>query len=173
MSEAEETPDAPPKGGKKKRMIMIAGLFVLGAAGGFGLVKLGILDSVTGGGHESAAPTPLAEAHGGHSGHGGSSGAPSFVEVPTVVVNLPRSSGHTLLRFTMKLEVAPGAAAEVSALEPRILDVLNTYLRAIDPDDFNQPQSLNMIRGHILARMQIVAGSDRVNDVLVQEFVLN
>lgn len=170
MSEAEETPDAPPKGGKKKRMIMIAGLFALGAAGGFGLVKLGVLDSLTGGGHESVAPTPLAE---GHGGHGGSSAAPSFVEVPTVVVNLPRSSGHTLLRFTMKLEVAPGAASEVSALEPRILDVLNTYLRAINPDDFNQPQSLNMIRGHLLARMQIIAGSDRVNDVLVQEFVLN
>lgn len=171
MSAAEEIPEQPVKSRKKKVLIIAPVLFALGAGGGFGAIKMGLFDSILG--SDAAESEVGAMVATGQSSPFTASGTPSFVDIPTVVVNLPRNSGHRHLRFTMKLEVQPNAVADIVALEPRILDILNTYLRAVDAADFDQPQTLSMIRAHLLARMQIVAGSGRVTDVLVQEFVLN
>ncbi|MEO1000855.1 MAG: flagellar basal body-associated FliL family protein, partial [Pseudomonadota bacterium] len=56
---------------------------------------------------------------------------------------------------------------------PRILDVLNTFLRALHPSDLEDPSALPQLRGHMLRRIQIVTGEGRVRDLLVTEFVIN
>jgi flagellar FliL protein len=56
---------------------------------------------------------------------------------------------------------------------PRILDVLNGYLRAIDIAQLEDPSALLRIRAHMLRRIQIVTGEGRVRDLLITEFVLN
>ena len=48
------------------------------------------------------------------------------------MISLPPGASARHLRFTGQLEVAPEHAAEVAALMPRVLDVLNTYLRAVE-----------------------------------------
>ena len=56
---------------------------------------------------------------------------------------------------------------------PRILDVLNTYLRAVEVRDLEQPASLARLRAQMLRRVQVVTGEGRVRDLLITEFVLN
>jgi flagellar FliL protein len=63
--------------------------------------------------------------------------------------------------------------AEVTLLLPRILDVLNSYLRAIDVAEIEDSAALVRIRAQLLRRIQIVTGEGRVRDLLVTEFVLN
>jgi flagellar FliL protein len=81
------------------------------------------------------------------------------------------SSRH--LRFQAYLEVESAKADEVKHLSPRILDVLNTYLRAIAERELEDPASMNRLRAQMLRRVQVVVGEENVRDLLITEFVLN
>ena len=63
--------------------------------------------------------------------------------------------------------------AEVVLLKPRILDVMNGYLRAVEVQELADPHALVRLRSQMLRRIQIVTGEGRVRDLLVTEFVLN
>jgi flagellar FliL protein len=54
-----------------------------------------------------------------------------------------------------------------------VVDVLNGYLRALEPREIEDPAALMRIRAQMLRRVQVVAGGDRVRDLLVMEFVVN
>jgi flagellar FliL protein len=69
--------------------------------------------------------------------------------------------------------VAPEDAATVAALMPRVLDVLNTYLRAVQARDIEDPAALARLRAQMLRRIQVVTGDGQVRDLLITEFVLN
>jgi flagellar FliL protein len=56
---------------------------------------------------------------------------------------------------------------------PRIVDVTNTYLRALKLADLEDSQALIRLRAQLLRRMQVVTGEGRINDLLIMEFVLN
>ena len=70
-------------------------------------------------------------------------------------------------------KVAPDDAEEVTHLLPRVLDVLNSYLRVIDMEELNDPRTLVRLRAQLLRRIQIVTGDVLVRDLLVTEFVVN
>ena len=53
------------------------------------------------------------------------------------------------------------------------MDVLNIYLRALDPHELQEPAALLRLRAQMLRRVQIVTGPGMVNDLLVMEFVFN
>ena len=89
------------------------------------------------------------------------------------MISLPPGASARHLRFTGQLEVEPEHAAEVAQLMPRILDVLNTYLRAVEVRDLEQPASIARLRAQMLRRVQVVTGEGRVRDLLITEFVLN
>ena len=55
---------------------------------------------------------------------------------------------------------------------PRILDVLNTYLRAVTEEEMSAPAAITRLRAQILRRVQIVAGAENIRDILITEFVL-
>jgi flagellar FliL protein len=115
----------------------------------------------------------------GEPGHAAADAAPSplkgiaFVPIDTMVVSLGADSGSEHLRFTAQVEVAAAAEADVTLLKPRILDVLNSYLRAIDTASIEDPQAMARLRAQMLRRVQIVTGEGRVRDLLITEFVLN
>mgnify|MGYP003471658695 FL=1 len=56
---------------------------------------------------------------------------------------------------------------------PRVTDVLNGYLRAVELAELEKPTALVKLRAHLIRRIQLVAGEGRVRDVLVTEFVIN
>lgn len=98
----------------------------------------------------------------------------SFVSVEPLIINLIDPSGSNKhLRFQTQLEVPAAYEQEVITLLPRIIDVLNGYLRAVDVSELEDPSALVRLRAQILRRLQIVAGDSRIKDVLIMEFVVN
>ena len=161
---ADPSAAAAPK--KKSKMPLILGvvLAIFGGAGGFYAVKMGLI-----GGH--AAPEPLADAM--HDDMLAPLPPASFLALDPLVVNMPNQSGHQLLRFTAQLEVPPEYLIEVESIKPRIVDVLNGYLRAVEVSDLEDPSVLVRLRAQMLRRVQVVTGEGRVRDLLIMEFVLN
>ncbi|OUS07751.1 hypothetical protein A9Q96_05195 [Rhodobacterales bacterium 52_120_T64] len=96
-----------------------------------------------------------------------------FVALDPMVIPLGTSAASQYLHFRAYLEVPPASAQEVEHLSPRVLDVLNTYLRAISDSELENPASMNRLRAQMLRRVQVVLGEENVRDLLITEFVLN
>lgn len=96
----------------------------------------------------------------------------AFVPLDPIVISLDGAERRHL-RFRAELEVVSGYQAEVETLKPRILDVLNTYLRAVDAEEFERSGALIDLRAQMLRRIQIVTGEGRVRDLLIAEFVVS
>lgn len=163
---------ANPTPVKTSKAPLIIGLLLalVGAGGGFFAVYSGMIL-----GGESAAPEaaePAVEA---------ASGVPqvavpgdiSFVPVDPMTISLGPGSSARHLIFRAELEVATAHETSVRKVMPRIVDVLNSYLRAVEPGDLADPSALVRLRGQMLRRVQIVTGPGAVRDLLVMEFVLN
>ena len=150
---------------KKSKLPMLVGLIlaILGGAGGFMAVKMGFVFGPAG--EEAHAETeegmlpPMAPV--------------AFVPLDPLIINLPNQSGRQFLRFAAQIEVNPAYQAEIEAIKPRIVDVLNGYLRAVEVSDLEDPAALLRLRAQMLRRVQVVTGTDRVRDLLIMEFVLN
>jgi flagellar FliL protein len=97
----------------------------------------------------------------------------AFVEIDPLVISLGDGAANRHLRFRASLEVEPQYQEDVAKLVPRVLDVLNSYLRAVEMRDIEDPASLLMLRAQMLRRIQLVTGEGRVRDLLIMEFVLN
>jgi flagellar FliL protein len=90
-----------------------------------------------------------------------------------IVVTLNRASGVQQLRFRAQLEVNQADQDEVETVLPRVVDVLNSYLRALELEDLTDPMALPKLRAQMLRRINIVTGQGRVRDLLIMDFVLN
>lgn len=158
--------DDQPKVKKSKRPLMAAMLTTLiGAAGGYFAVSSGLIGS----------PSTTNEPH-----QVQNRTAPThevldlaFVPLDPIIISFSSGTERKLLRFVGNLEVNPTAIAEVEILKPRIIDILNGYLRALELKDLEEPAALLKIRSDLLHRVRIVAGEDRIDDLLIIEFVLN
>lgn len=160
---ADPAPPAP----KRSRLPLLVGLLLAlaGGGGGFLLMRGGLPFGGAHGTPESAAvSTDAPAAPAAHT---------AFVPLDPLVVSLPGAGQQRFLRFSAQLEVAPGEVGAVEAVKPRIVDVLNTYLRAVKMADLEDPTGLVRLRGQMLRRIQIVTGEGQVKDLLIMEFVLN
>lgn len=97
----------------------------------------------------------------------------AFVEVDPIIVSLGSPTKGRHLQFRAQLEVPARHEEDVKLLLPRVIDVLNGYLRALEPRDVETASALTRLRAQMLRRVQIVVGADRVNDLLIMEFVVN
>lgn len=179
MSASADTEQPAAKSSKKGLLLGLV-LAVVGGGGGFYVTYSGLMASLLGGGSEhseaSGESHAVPAASGGHdteSGQNQASGATSFVPMDPITISLGPRGQSRHLRFSAQLEVAPNHASEVQRLMPRITDVLNIYLRALDPHELEEPAALLRLRAQMLRRVQIVTGPGFVNDLLVMEFVLN
>ena len=152
-SESQDS-DAGGKRGKGGLIIALVGALLAGG-GGFYATYSGLLGAPSGGGH-GAAKMDF-----------------SFVGVDTILVSLGPEAHAETLKFTAELEVEPEAAAEVTGLKPRIVDVLQEYLRAVDEDELEDPARLGLLRAQMLRRIQTVVGDGKVRDLLIMEFILS
>ena len=97
----------------------------------------------------------------------------AFVPLDPLIVSLGGSGPGRHLRFTAQVEVAAPYKSEVEHLRPRILDLLNGYLRALTPAELEAPAAMVRLRAQMLRRLQIVTGDGRVRDLLITECVIN
>ncbi|WP_323037664.1 flagellar basal body-associated FliL family protein [Pararhodobacter sp.] len=179
MSAAAET-EQPAEKSSKKGLIVGVILAVAGGGGGFFVTYSGLASSLLGGGDQhSTAATESTAGTSADTGHGSTTAPPStsgntaFVPLEPITISLGPRGQSRHLRFSAQLEVANNHSAEVQRLMPRITDVLNIYLRALDPHELEEPAALLRLRAQMLRRVQIVTGPGFVNDLLVMEFVLN
>ncbi len=166
MAETGEQTETNEKKSRRSRLPLILGLFLagLGGAGGFVAVRAGMVPFVS-------AETPVAE--GRPARHVVDFGDLVFVPVEPLVVSYAEAGQSRHLRFRAELEVPAKQAAEVTRVMPRVVDVLNTYLRALRLSDLEESGAILRLRGQMLRRVQAVVGEGRVNDLLVMEFVLD
>lgn len=175
---AEPSTEAPKKKGVLLPLILGVVLALVGGGGGFFAVSSGLLGL---GGSNPADGEDAAHAgndHGASHGddHGGMpAGATdtAFVPLETLTISLGQEGRHRHLIFTAQLEVDPDYLEEVTMLSPRVLDVLNSYLRVVDVQELAEPVSLARLRAQMLHRVQIAAGDGRVRDLLITQFVVN
>lgn len=156
---------------KSSKLPLIIGLVlaVAGGGGGFYAVQSGLLGPGNNDAAASHAPADPGDPH------VATMALPdvSFVEVPPVLISLGPGAQASHLRFRASLEVPTQYQAEVEKILPRIQDVLNSYLRALEAHDLEAQGALVRLRGQLLRRIKLVAGEERVRDLLVLEFVLN
>ncbi len=166
MAEDVETPedtgeDTPAKRSKFPLILGVV-LACLGGAGGFMAVNMGLVGGDSGEGdyvEDVVEAEKLPEL--------------AFVPIETLVINLPEDARARHLLFTAQLEVDPEYTSEVEALLPRVVDILNGYLRAVKLSELEDPTALVRLRAQMLRRVQVVVGDGRVRDILIMEFVLN
>ncbi len=97
----------------------------------------------------------------------------AFVPIEPLVISLGSEPSGRYLHFSAQIEVAKAYEPDVTLLLPRVVDVLNGYLRAVEVSDLEDPTALIRLRAQMLRRVQMVAGEGRVRDLLVTGFVIN
>ena len=162
-----ETPEPPAKSLKKPLIIGLV-LALLGAGAGYFAVTLGLLPF-----GQAAAPEGEEHAADDHAAAPEPVPDVAFVALEPVVISLARPKGVQHLRFRAQLEVEEAYRADVETLLPRVMDVMNSYLRALDPSDFADTAALTRLRAQLLRRIQIVTGQGRVRDLLIMDFLLD
>ena len=167
MSETEETENEEPKKSSKLPMIIGLVLAIAGGGGGFYAVYSGML--LGGESHDEMAHAEAEQEM------EDAPGLPevAFLPVDQMVISLGSHSQNRHLRFRAQLEVPNKYESDVQTLMPRVVDVLNSYLRALQISDLEDPTMLTKLRAQMLRRVQIVTGQGRVSDLLIMEFVLN
>lgn len=163
MSDTEEEQGDLPK--KKSKLPMIIGLVlaIAGGGGGFFAVSSGMILGTESHQEEEMEEDVQVD------------DLPdiSFVAIEPLVVSLGHDGQGQHLRFRAQLEVPGKYKSDVELLLPRVVDVLNSYLRALEIGDLKDASALVRLRAQMLRRVQIVTGMGRVNDLLIMEFVLN
>lgn len=150
-------------GGKRKLLLIGAGVLLLAGGGGAWFAGLLPHGARHGDGHKedahAAAKAPA---------------APVFLDLPDIVANLnagPRRAAF--IKLKAKLELArPEDQAVVQAAMPRVLDLFQTYLREMRPDELRGTAGTYRLREELVARSSIAAQPAHVLNVLFTELLV-
>lgn len=170
--EASEEAQTEKKGGGRKKLLLLLAAPVLLVAIGAGLWFGGILPPLFGMGDPAASaqrqePGPRAV---------------TFFDMPEIVTNLNAPGRRAVyVKLRSKLELArPEDSAQVQASMPRLLDLFQTYLREVRPEELRGSAGTQRLREELVARANIAvaqvgrgdAQQIRVNDVLFLEILV-
>ncbi len=171
MSEEQTTENAEPAKGKGGKKLLL--LAVVAALAGGGGAFYGV--------YSGALPLPFlgGAERGGAGSHGAGGGtahpaepAAAFVPLEPLIISLGPTAKARHLKVTLTLEVMPDGEKPVEAALPRVRDVLNEFLRAVDEREFELPRAMARLRAQMLRRVLLVTPEGAVRDLLIQEFVL-
>ena len=143
--------------GKSRKALLIGGVAVLAALGAGGAYYMGALDTLMGRGSTSSASV-----------------GPGFVDVAEVVANLnagPRRTAFVKLKARLELSSKSDEAA-VQALQPRVQDLFQTYLRDMRPDELRGSAGTYRLREELIARANIALAPARVTEILFIELLV-
>jgi flagellar FliL protein len=170
--EASEEAQTEKKGGGRKKLLLLLAAPVLLVAIGAGLWFGGILPPLLGMGDPAASaqrqePGPRTV---------------TFFDMPEIVTNLNAPGRRAVyVKLRSKLELArPEDGALVQASMPRLLDLFQTYLREVRPEELRGSAGTQRLREELVARANIAvaqagrgdAQQIRVSDVLFLEILV-
>lgn len=95
-----------------------------------------------------------------------------FVAVEPIAISYAGPPARQF-RIALQLEVPHDSEKEVQKLMPRVLNVLNGFLRAVDPDSLSDRAAWYDLRLKMLYRVRMVLGESLVRDLLITEFVMH
>ena len=154
---------AAKKGGKKKLIILALPLLLIGA--GAGLWFTGILPGLLGMSHKADTEEHASK----DAPH-----APVFVELPEMVANLNAPGRRaSFVKIKVRLELSKEAdQAAFTAAQPRVVDVFQTYLREMRPEELRGSAGTYRLREELIARAGLAAAPAQVVDVLFSELLV-
>lgn len=169
MSTASTTADTKPggatakPGGRRKLLLVAAAVLLLAGGGGAGWLTgfiPGLLHKTEKAeSHAAVEPKPA---------------APVFLDLPDIVANLNAGNRRTsFIKLKVKLELAkPEDQHAVQGAMPRILDLFQTYLREMRPEELRGTAGTYRLREELIARTNIAASPARVLNVLFTELLV-
>ena len=162
------------KRGKRKLLLILLPVLVLG--GGAGAWASGVLPRLLGRGD--------AAAEAGEAGHGkageakaeagkAEARAPVFMDLPDIVANLNAGRRTSFIKLKAKFELSrPEDTAAMQAAMPRIVDLFQSYLREMRPEELRGTAGTYRLREELIARTNIAAYPARVLSVLFTELLV-
>lgn len=151
----------PSRTSGKKKLLLLAIPIILAAIGG-GLWFTDLLSALPGMKH-GVAGTKVAVA-----------AAPIYVELPQIVANLnagPRRS--SFVKLQARIEVSkPEDIAAFTAIQPRVMDLFQTYLREMRPEELRGSLGTYRLREQLIARANLAIAPARIVDILFTELLV-
>jgi len=160
MADNEQTEDSEgdaSSGGKKRKLIMIgAAVLVLlgGAAGGYFLF------------FQKKEPTKTADLP---------PPKPLFVDMPDLLVNMSTQPGERTqyLKIKVVLEVKDQPlVAQIQPNIPRMVDIFQTYLREVRPNDLSGSAGMFRLKEELTRRVNATIAPHQVSAVLFKEILV-
>ena len=179
MSATSRSPtDTAAKGLGKKKLLPLLAVLAL-AVLAVGLSWAGVLPAIPGlPSLVHRDPTPPGER--GPTGAGkGREGeapvaAPTFLDMPEIVSNLnagPRRTSYLKLHVKIELAKTDDQAIATTTM-PRLLDLFQTYLRDMRPEDLRGSEGTYRLREELIARANIAIAPAHVVNVLFTEMLV-
>jgi flagellar protein FliL len=160
MSEADVA--AAPGRSSRKRLLLIIGSIVILSAALAGCWFSGLLPKLLGhGGKHGAQVASVAE-------------KPVLVDLPDVLANLDTAGRRaSFIKLKSKLQVPHAAdVAAVQAAMPQILDLFQTYLRSMRPDELHGGEGTYRLRETLMSRLDALLSPVQVSDLLFTEMLI-
>jgi flagellar protein FliL len=158
MAGFDESGGTGGSGGRKKLLIIIAAaVILLGGAGGAAYMFL-------------LGGTP-AEGEHAEEVEAEELPPPVFYDMPEIVIRLDGGQGPYLKLATVLDLASEHSVEEIKAVEPRLLDAMQTYLIELKPEDIKGTAGMYRMRQELLRRINdALPGSTR--DVLFKTLIL-
>lgn len=160
VADGAEAPGGGSGGGRRKLILLAAVPLLIGAAGA-GAWFSGLLG---GAGRDGAAS----------SAENAAPRQPVFVELPEILTNLNVPGRRPVfVRLRAKLEVPrPEDAVAIQSALPRLMDLFQTYLREMRPEELRGSAGTYRLRQELIARASLVAPPAQVSDILFVEILV-
>lgn len=101
------------------------------------------------------------------------SAVPVMVDVPDIVTNLNAPGRRPVfLKLRAKVETSEADREAVAAQMPRIVDLFQTLLRELRPEELRGSAGTHRLKEELLARANIAIAPARVSDVLFVEMLV-
>ncbi len=153
-------PSVPKPHKNRKKKLVIGGMVALLAFGGLGVAyATGLIGTLKGSATASQGSGPT---------------VPGSVDIPELVANLnagPRRTSFVRLKARLELSSKSDEAA-VQALQPRMQDLFQTYLRDMRPDELRGSAGTYRLREELIARANIAVAPARVTEILFIELLV-
>jgi flagellar FliL protein len=156
--------EQPPPRGRSKKLALLAAVPLLLAMTGVGLSFAGILPPLPGLSKPPPPPPPSAAAV----------EVAAYLELPEIIANLNVPGRHTSYVKLRARLVLVHALDELTtaAVMPRLLDLFQTYMREMRPEELRGSAGTYRLREELIARANLATAPVRVVDVLFTELLV-
>ncbi len=98
----------------------------------------------------------------------------TYYDMPDIIVNIQGAdSAPAYLKLSVSLELdSAEEAAGIKALDPRIVDQFQGYLRELRMDDLKGSAGIVRLKEELLRRINMSAAPYRVRDVLLKQMIV-